>query len=148
MKILLFEGTTEEYRQVADLFRGNTTHKSDDTGKEGSEVSTEGAEERHQVSVDQATQILKRIPLSDNVRAVLKYLADAKEEVSSEYLREKIVELSGDQFRGMMGAFGRRVINTFPGQKLSFFEKRWNGDEYYWSLTDNAKQAVRQINLS
>jgi len=146
MRLWLFDGTPDEFLRVADVFKDLAAQS--ESAMVTREVATENiVRERNddrEVTQEEAVRILRRIPVSENMQAVLKHLAAAQKEVPSDYLRNQVVKLNGDQFRGLMGAFGRRVIHTVPEQSVTFFNKRWNGDQYYWSLTDNARRAVLQ----
>ena len=97
------------------------------------------------VTVEEAVRILGRLELSGNIRAVLGSLYHSAEPVSSEDLK-KVLGHTGDMFRGMMGAFGRRVVTTV-GKNVYFFGKEWRQDQYFWTLPGSAKRALEDLKI-
>ena len=55
-------------------------------------------------------------------------------------------ERGADRFRGMMGAFGRRVAHDV-GSETSFFDDEWNADkgQKEWRLPASVRQAIEQL---
>jgi hypothetical protein len=97
------------------------------------------------VTAEESGHILRRLELSPDVKKVLGNLYQATEPVSSEDLK-KAAGLNSDQFRGVMGGFGRRVKHS-AGKNASFFIKEWCQDQYFWSLPESAKRAMEDLKM-
>src|ERR1700739_4155570 len=112
MKFMLFEGTPEEFNEVAPslgLNRGSEVEALNAV----SEISTPAADsEVIYLTTDQVKSVLTRRPLDWAMKLMLGKLYEAGDQrVKSAELREEL-GFSAPQFRGMMGAFGRRKANT------------------------------------
>jgi hypothetical protein len=97
MKITVFEGTPEEYKEIANVL-GKTTNALSEN-KKGS-ISRK----------DAYRALLKRATIYDGQRDMYKVLAKG-ELPFSEY--SKLMKRTPEQIRGVHGALGRRV-NTTP----------------------------------
>jgi hypothetical protein len=51
-----------------------------------------------------------------------------------------------DKFRGLMGAFGRRVTHDVE-KGTAFFDQEWNGasNEFEWRLPVSVRQALEEL---
>jgi len=146
MKLWRFEGTTEEFNAVSEALIGKSAQR------EESGEATEAAQalqpwERF-ATVSQAVEILSRRPLSDNMSNVLRdlYRAGAERRTSDDL--KGLTGLNADQFRGLLGAFGRRTKYTLTkGER--FLDDHWDSSiaQYTWTLPETAREAMRQLKL-
>ena len=149
MKAIYFEGTPEEVHAALKNLTGASSERGvaavtiDDA--EGHEES--GGEEY--VSYEFARAVLERKPLNKSHRMMLKTLAEAHPDyVSSHDLMPKL-ELSSAQFRGFMGAFGRRISYTEDYEEGAFFDQYWDEDLacYQYRLAEMSLKAVHDLGL-
>lgn len=145
MKVIIFDGSPEEYLRVAETLQNPKT-----TVQTSSAQSTSVKDKVGPRSVDkeEAVEILTRRPLSDNIKNVLRALYQAHDRsLTSEDLRN-VNSHNSDEFRGMMGAFGRRVVNTV-GANISFFEREWDFQayQYRWSLSEAARHGIEEAGV-
>lgn len=153
MKAIYFEGTSEEVMSaLKDLTRTDTqVRKSAALLEELAEDHTqnEGAD---YVSYDIAKTILERKPLNASHRTLLRVLAKAYPDyVSSPKLMKKL-DLSSAQFRGFMGAFGRRISYTDgweEGGEGEFFDQHWDDEAacVQYRLAETSLEAVKDLGL-
>jgi hypothetical protein len=148
-----WEGTPEEFAAASptlkELMKTEPEAPASTPGSEP-EVKGEAAAPRavilpRPVTAEEAGRILSRLELSADVKKILGSLYQATDLVSSEDLK-KAAGLNGDKFRGVMGGFGRRVTHSV-GKNVSFFNKEWHHDQYFWSLPDNVKRAMEDLKL-
>lgn len=111
---------------------------------EGKEKSKE-PEDWRPVTMEEGVRVLSRLPLSPDIMKVLRHLYKADKPLSSKALKKELGH-NASQWRGVMGAFHRRVRGTVD-KNVYFLEQQWRGDEYYWSLPDNAKRAMVKLKL-
>lgn len=102
------------------------------------------------VSSDVAFRALTRIKLGKETKAVLGMVhAGGKAWTPATALQKKI-KYSPSQFAGLMGAFGRRLVNT-PGYVLhsAFFEQEWDADQscYVYRLPPSVRSAVEKARI-
>src|SRR5580658_6355767 len=110
MKMYVFEGSPEE---LSKMFPNVGLNQSLVTVVPSETVTIRTSDPR-QVTVEEAVLILTRRHLSDNLRTILIALYEAGEKRLTSDDLKKISGLNSDQFRGVFGAFGRRVANTIP----------------------------------
>jgi hypothetical protein len=144
MKLYVFEGTAEEFSEVAPTigFKASET----DLIQEDNPEKAEG--EKRPVTIDEAREILTRLELSDNIRQLLGILyAAGQKRLTSDELK-KSLKLNTHKFRGMLGAFGRRVSYTAPG-KIWFLDQEWDfhRDQFTWTLPETVRQAMRELKI-
>lgn len=102
------------------------------------------------VSADVAFRALTRIKLGKETKAVLSriYLGADKWTTATDLQKE--VGYSPSQFAGLMGAFGRRLVNT-AGYVLhsAFFEQEWDGERscYIYRLPPSVRIAVEKARI-
>ena len=144
MKVIMFAGSADEFEAVAHLF---------DNGEMNEETGSvqETLEDQDDLVVDPKEAIrmvIRRRPLSKNLKAVFNVLADG--EVKSDVLIERI-GLTPEQYAGVMGAFGRRVNNTkkihnteLPKNVGAFINYRYTDEGYFLSLTSVAKEVLEE----
>lgn len=155
-----FDGTADEFVRVAQLLRGAATQSSDASGQPLSEspgasvpsAASNGSSKRF-VTCEQARKILTRRKLSSHLDMFMEQLYRAGDQkVTSSRLREVLgfddaTDRSGaDRFRGMMGAFGRRVVHDV-GTQADFFDDEWNANagEKEWRLPSSVRQAIDDL---
>jgi len=144
-----WEGTPEEFAAASPTLKELMKTEPEAPGSEP-EIKGEAAAPRavtlpRDVTGEEGRQILSRLELSPDIKKVLGNLYHATDPVSSEDLK-KAAGLNADQFRGVMGGFGRRVTHSV-GKNVSFFEKEWRQDQYFWSLPDSVKRAMEELKL-
>jgi hypothetical protein len=142
MRFYMFEGTPEELSEVLPKI---------DVRLGKSEVLIPGEKaksDKRWVTTEEARVILTRRPLSVPIVKMLQSLYSAAgKQVTSDELK-KVTGLDAHEFRGMLGAFGRRVGHTAPAN-AQFFDQKWNHEaaQYVWSLPENVRQVVRELKI-
>jgi len=153
-----FDGSPEEFIRVAATLRGRGNQDqtpdgqplANHTRKENGSSSTPAG---RFVTKDEATKILTRRRLSrhlDTFMGVLYRSGDDK--VTSNDLRKALGfdyaadKQGADRFRGLMGAFGRRVAHDV-GADVWFFDDEWNADQgqKLWRLPPSVREAIRDL---
>ncbi len=148
MKLIIFDGTPEEFSSAAPALRSGFGGQIEVPGALAGPPTVKVEGGRFMTS-DEARKVLTRLQLSDAMRKVLLKLRHAGEQMlSSEELRAE-VGYNADQFRGMMGAFGRRIANTIRGKDLWFFRKDWDGTTGRLSmgLPPSVRQAMDDLKI-
>jgi hypothetical protein len=146
MKVILFEGTPEEFSAASQALKGSLAGSQQEVqiAEPAEAVTLEG----RFATIEEARKILSRIPLAKVMRQVLVKLHAAGEQtVSSEELRA-LTGYNANQFRGLMGAFGRRVANTVE-KNVWFFRKKWDPvvGQYSWGLPPSVRQAIEALGI-
>lgn len=138
------EGTPEEIAQY-EAFA-----KSHGGSQQGANQSDSGDVDWEFVSTDVAFRALTRIKLGKEAKAVIKRVYLGGDKWTSATLLQKEIGYSPAQFAGLMGAFGRRLINT-PGYVLdsSFWEYEWDGQQscYLYRLPTPVRAAVERARI-
>lgn len=102
-------------------------------------------------STDVAFRCLTRLKLSKPLRATIKLIYGGGNRWVSAASLQKAVGYSPAQFGGMMGAFGRRLINT-PGYVVnsSFFDWEWDEKAscYKYRLPPSVRLAVENAHIA
>jgi hypothetical protein len=102
------------------------------------------------VSTDVAFRALTRIKLGRQVKAVLRRVYLGGDKWTSATLLQKEVGYTPAQFAGLMGAFGRRLVNT-AGYVVnsSFWEYEWDGQQscYLYRLPAPVRAAVEKARI-
>jgi len=153
-----FDGTPDEFVKVAPVLRSGGQGReakpvSSAQGLSGATEDRSAVPDRRFVTVEQATKIITRRKVSKHIKTVLRELyhcGDAK--MTSDQLKKALGfddasdERGADRFRGMMGAFGRRVAHDV-GSETSFFIGEWNADkgQKEWRLPASVRQAIEQL---
>jgi hypothetical protein len=98
-------------------------------------------------------QVLRRKSIPRGQITLLKYLYDTDEDewVSSSELTDQIRWGETDQFRGVVGAFGKRVNATLeitgePGTS-AFFERENIDGKTHYRLRSEARDAIEEVNV-
>jgi hypothetical protein len=106
------------------------------------------------VTKEQAKRIITRRPLSPPLTKMLEHLYRAKDKrTASTDIRELIGfgaadPYGADRFRGLMGAFGRRVVHDV-GTGVAFWDQEWNHiiNEFTWRLPTAVRQAIGELGM-
>jgi hypothetical protein len=149
MRAIVFEG---DPREVAEALRnlGVTAQSVPAILPNEPEGTIEEAEDSGEawsfVSTPVARRVLSRRQLQDLPKQMLALIYNAGDAGILGNVLAKKLGYSAAQFRGMMGAFGRRLSNT-PGYDghAHFFGWEWNyekGTYRYW-LPETVREAVR-----
>jgi hypothetical protein len=140
----VIEGSPEELAQYEAFAKSHG-------GSAGSAASVEsGGGDWEFVSTDVAFRALTRIKLGKQMKAVLQRVYQRGDKWTSATLLQKEIDYTPAQFAGLMGAFGRRLINT-PGYVLdsSFWEYEWDGEQscYLYRLPAPVRAAVERARV-
>lgn len=151
MKVTIFEGTPEEIAKAFPNLAGASQVSITEADSHRPIPSmaapnpSVGQGDTLFVTTDMARLVLKRRRLSPEMHIVLRALYEAyPSSVASEDLRDA-TGYDGAQFRGMMGAFGRRLSHTDGYVEGSwFFDQDWDYDEgaYEYSLPETVREAL------
>lgn len=150
MKFILFEGTAAEFKEIAPKLSLGALSEVDALNEVTEVGPTAEPSEVVYLTAEQVKRVLGRRPLDWAMKLMLRRLYEAGEQrVKSEELREEL-GFSAPQFRGMMGAFGRRKANTDgipPHGRL--FDEEWDfeANQKTWSLPPSTRQAVKELGL-
>jgi hypothetical protein len=147
MKLIIFDGTPEEFSSAAPALRSGFGGPAEGAGPQTALPAIEAGEGRF-VTSDEARKVLKRPGLSQPMRKVLVKLYHAGDQLVSSEDLHVTVGYNADQFRGMMGAFGRRIANTI-GRNLWFFRKDWGGStgRLRMGLPSDVRQAMDDLGI-
>lgn len=157
MKAIVFDGTPQEVAEalkamgVAPPMSAAVANiapvESDDGDADESEDDEEGTQP---LPILVAKRVLSRLPtISKNMKKALVALHKAGDSglLGSELC--ELLDFDQSQFRGMMGAFGRRVTHTegwYDG--AGFFEYDWDAENgYRYKLFDTSRKAVEAVLL-
>jgi hypothetical protein len=152
MRVTILEGTPEEilaampHLQNPDYSSGAVVPAAPAPAEPGDE----GEGGLRYVSTAVARRALTRAPLSDKPKAVLVQLYNAHPETLLARELQTHVDYTASQFAGLMGAFGRRVVNT-PGygDGEAFFMQNWDYDAgcMRYGLPESVREAMRLENI-
>ena len=137
-------GTTE----VASPSPPRLSERTVPAGQDSSapEQTDEAEDKTIVVTAAFARHVLTRLPLSRAMKKVLRALLDAHPDwLPPPALHRAAGYSKPAQFRGLMGAFGKRMANTEGyDPEAHFFEYRWNEDENVWEcrLPDTVREAL------
>ncbi len=111
----------------------------------------QGGLKDHQISVRVAKLALARRPLSPQVKAVLKLLSEAYPQLVPASRLKEVTGYSGAQLAGLLGAFGRRLVNTrgfVEGTDFWRYSFDHSNNTWHYGLWENSKEAVNQAGLA
>ena len=149
------EGTAAEISDVLRVLPGAATVRTaaveltDEVAQSAVSADRPEAESRF-VTIRFARRALKRRKLSKPMRDMLRALYEAHPNWLSQ---ESVRAASGygpSQYAGLMGAFGRRLVNTEGyDAEVEFFESEWDDDGETWNyrLPDTVCEALAVENL-
>ena len=144
----IIDGTPEEIAQYEAFQRFHSAPNSNGSADVGEALTP--AIDWEFVSSDVAFRALTRIKLGKETKAVLSriYLGGEAWTAATDLQRE--IGYSPSQFAGLMGAFGRRLVNT-PGYVLhsAFFEQEWDDKRscYLYRLPPSVRSAVERARI-
>lgn len=152
MKIVIFEGSTAEFVQVANQLGFVPNADLDQMVSEPTDIAEEPV--TIELSVEQIKNVLARRPLDAKMRIMFNLLYKAGDTYTSSDDLKEALDFEGPQYRGMMGAFGRRLVNT-PGMPADvrlidlFFDAPWDHSLHQkkWRLTENTRRALEELRL-
>ena len=148
MKLFVYEGTPREIVEVAQLMGAPVQNP----GIFADSLPADDGilEENRELSVEQIKLVFQRRALAEPVRKVLRLLYEAGENrIKSDDLKEAL-NYSNPEFRGMLGAFGRRLKNTrgIP-DGVRLFDEAWDEDlrQKTWTLPANVRKALEDLKI-
>lgn len=150
MKAYVFDGTPEEVADAIRHMQGDkatpvaitTGQTADHENRENDEDEDE--EEYRPMPTEIGRKMLTRIPLAPlQKKAVLSIYNAGDEGIMGPELA-KALDYSSAQFRGLMGAFGRRISHTEGFEDdMYFFDQEWIDNEgYRYKLPETSRKAV------
>lgn len=155
MKAVVLDGTPQEVAEAlkamgvaapmtAAVAEVASLESDNDGADDGEDVDTQP------LPLTVAKRILGRLPtISENMKKALIALYKAGDGglLGSELC--ELLDFEQSQFRGMMGAFGRRVTNTegwYDG--AGFFAQEWDAENgYRYKLFETSRKAVEAVLL-
>lgn len=144
----VIEGAPEEIAQYEAL---QVLHRTQGAGATQPPIAISSLDaDWEYVSSDVAFRALTRIKLGKETKAVLNRIYKAGDAWTPATLLQEEITYSPNQFAGLMGAFGRRLVNT-PGYVLhsAFFEQEWDGERscYLYRLPPTVRAAVEKARI-
>ena len=148
MKLFVYEGTPREIVEVAQLMGAPSQNPRIFANSLPVDEGT--PEQNEELSVEQIKLVFQRRTLAEPMRKVLRLLYEAGENrIKSDDLKEAL-NYSNPEFRGMLGAFGRRLKNTqgIPNG-VRLFDEAWNEDlrQKTWTLPVNVRKALEDLKI-
>lgn len=147
----VIEGTAEELAQYEAFSR---FHSAPGKAMKGQATDTQLNDPNDVdwefVSTDVAFRALTRIKLGAETKAVIRMIYDGGDNWTPASSLQQEIGYSASQFAGLMGAFGRRLVNT-PGFVLhsAFFEQEWDDGRscYLYRLPPSVRPAVEKARI-
>jgi hypothetical protein len=148
MKFFVYEGSPKEIAELVQLM--GKTAKNPAIMSCYPEEHEKPGELSQVLSVDQIKFVLTRRALGEPFRAILRQLYEAGDNrVKSDDLKNEL-KYTGAQFRGIFGAFARRLKKT-PGipNGARLFDEAWDGNlrQKTWALPPNVRRALEELNI-
>ncbi|HEY4380204.1 MAG TPA: hypothetical protein VGN01_07655 [Acidobacteriaceae bacterium] len=148
MKLFVYEGSPAEIAEVAQLIGAPT--KNPVKTADVPEADEKAAEPSEGLSVEQIKLVFERRALGKPYKIILQHLYKAGENrVKSEDLR-KALNYTKPQFRGLLGAFARRLKKTTGIPKgARLFDEVWDEDlrQKTWTLPLNVRTALEDLKI-
>jgi hypothetical protein len=149
----VIEGTAAELAEFEAMQRFHETRPGiESPTKVGKIPTVESAETEdwEYASADLAFRVLTRLRLSKEQREMLALIYAGGDAWTSATDIQKKIGYKPSQFAGLMGAFGRRFVNT-PGYVLhsAFFEQEWDADRscYLYRFPPSVRTAVEKARI-
>lgn len=149
MKVYIYEGTPEEIRRALPglptasevaVFTPLPVIPTADTSDDDDD------EEQTYVSLEVARAVINRRKLHDSQKAMLTAIYAAHPDPISALDLQALLSQTTAQFRGFMGAWGRRYTHT-PGFVDGdwFFDQEWDDEQacYLYSLPETVREAMK-----
>lgn len=144
----VIDGTPEEIAQYEAFQRFHNASSLDEAGV-AVDIAMPDVDWEF-VSADVAFRAITRIKLGKETKAVINRIYLGGDQWTSAANLQKEIGYSASQFAGLMGAFGRRLVNT-PGFVLhsAFFEQEWDGERscYLYRLPPSVRVAVEKARI-
>ncbi len=154
MKMTIYEGTADDIAKVARVLQqGGTNPTPDGTFEDSATPDTDGSTDslasetlEEVAAVEFARRVLTRRPLHRRPKIVFEKLVDAFPQWVS---RDELCAATGytpQQLAGLMGAFGRRTVQTkgyVDGASLFETESDPETQAYRYRLTESTFEALR-----
>lgn len=148
----IIEGTAEEIAQYEAFLRFHSgVHKGEGAlESDGAQPTEFGEVDWEYVSTDVAFRALTRIKLGKETKTVIAKVYEGGDKWTSATSLQRATGYSPSQFAGLMGAFGRRLVNT-AGYVLhsAFFEQEWDAEHscYIYRLPPSVRAAVEKARV-
>lgn len=160
MRVYVVEGTPDEIREAipglamaVDGQIATMPAPAPIAAAHGVEAAEEGEDDEEQafVSVDVAREVLTRRKLHDSQKSMLLAIYNAHPGQISAIDLQALLSQSTAQFRGFMGAWGRRYTHTdgfVEGEW--FFDQEWDDEQacYLYRLPESVREAMELENLA
>ena len=156
VKAYVLEGSKEEVQEVLEGLlgikksaEGGVVAVVSDAEAQAEPVSSPDTARTKFISYETAMGVLKRKPLNRAHKTMFRVLAEAYPDyVSSPDLMEEL-DMTSAQFRGFLGAFGRRISYTEDGEESWFFDQYWDGEEAFnrYRLPETSYQAIQDLGI-
>ncbi len=148
MKLFVYEGSPKEIAEVAQLMGAPSQTPIQSSASH--HIEEEQPEQQEELSVEQIKLVFQRRALAEPLVKMLRLLYEAGENrVKSDDLKEAL-GYSNPEFRGMLGAFGRRLKNTqgIP-DGLRLFDETWDENlrQKTWTLPVNVRKALEDLTI-
>ena len=144
----VIDGTPEEIAQYEAFKQFHNVSLTERPQSSDSLMSSETDWEF--VSSDVAFRALTRVKLRKETKAVLSRIYMGREDWTPATVLQNEIGYSPSQFAGLMGSFGRRLVNT-PGYVLhsAFFEQEWDDERscYLYRLPPSVRAAVEKARI-
>ena len=159
MKAIVFDGTPQEVAEALKAMGvsapisaavAQTAPVANDEDKADQDGAGEDGDGTQPLPLLVAKRVLNRLPtISKNMKRALVAIHKAGDAglLGSELC--ELLDFDQSQFRGMMGAFGRRVMHTegwYDG--AGFFQYDWDAENgYRYKLFETSRKAVEAVLL-
>ena len=133
------EGTPEEVARLIALL---------EPSKASEIISRNGP--RRFVPADVMFKMIKRRPISEPQRELLKKLRDKFPEWTSAGELQKATGYNKNQLSGLLGAFGKRAAATEGFEEgMTLFDYEWSYDDdcYFYRLAEDTREGVLRAKL-
>lgn len=154
MRMFVFEGSVDEIKALQkELMRsgGAETFAIEPSLPAADPSEADLTPGRGFVSTDVALRFLTRRPLSKEQRAVIKAVYDSHPDGILATALQKLIGYSTSKFAGLMGAFGRRLVNTQGYIDYTWlFDNRWESEHSCnrYRFPGSVRRAVEQAKLA
>jgi hypothetical protein len=148
MKLFIYEGSPQEIAEVAQLMGAPSQTPS--FPRNTPQIKEDPLQLQEELTVEQIKYVFQRRALAEPLVKILRLLYEAGEtRIKSDDLKEAL-GYSNPEFRGMLGAFGRRLKNTqgIP-DGLRLFDETWDENlrQKTWTLPVNVRKALEDLKM-
>lgn len=148
MKAYVFDGTPEEVAEAIRHMQGGEATPASNQRLSPSVADPadedDDEDEDTPLPADIGRKMLTRIPLAPLQKKVVVSIYNAGDKGIMGAELTKLLGYSSAQFRGLMGAFGRRISHTDGYEDgMYFFDQEWIDNEgYLYKLPETSRKAV------